>query len=1121
MEYKRDTQIERKPRVGIITSVWNWFAGKEEQCESGVKREVDAESEREYLSAGMPVKAEKVKPFAHTLAGRSDAMPPELCDVAPVVPAVVVGRPPSMGPPEDEAAEDAEDTQPITSRHWYAVTRGLEVGVFEGWTYIQPLVIGMSGSAYEHGKSYDNAIRKFHIGAVRGTIMKLTAGPAVAQHAYINGAYLSLARRRLSLHCCFFLSLPEYLRLLMAKCRFTGGGTSHSKKCRVESITIPDIFEPPMTIQPAQSTVHSFTIHRSQRNGTTVHSGQVDADGWEDELHDVIKLESRDGVKAQTKNKKKSMSVGLNRWLAFRESYLEELLHFDGPGTQDFAGKCKVHHQSTALRCLDCFSGKLACPDCTLKAHTLLPLHRVQRWNGRFFERITLANLGLRVQLGHHSGQCFQNQCGPVHFTVLNYRWNEVSMVVRQWRHLKSIKRAGHGHDPAGIAATKPGACTCMPSPRRKPASQLGESSRLRAWALPDPELGSGWSYFVAEGPYQEYLAICKDQHEISTSESELNAVKQAYSKGMHDGLSVTGVVGVKCAHHCFVLPNGIGNLQKGERYCNVDYITLSVLKAGRMTEDGRALADIRFSYDIACNWYKNFYKRLEDMPEDMQILDDMPTCAMIPKAHIEGHGPKCRTTSSFNFLRGVGRTHGETVEQEWVHIGQVGISTREMGPAACHSVLDDHWSAWNWRKLVDLESHLIKHLAEALLMMAKQKAITEKFTSTFSPATIEKWCQMVAEWDQDKTKPDPYAELSASMMMAMIRLGLAEEEAVEVMRSEPQLHEKLTASARALRIKGEGVLRNPLKKATLQEKWNALTWHILVWTSVQPTYQPAVAAIHGIDSLTDTADVQIVHAKMLRLYLPSELTQAQRDVGCRGGIVDKEHRFRMAQVEDALEDVHRLRQIYAGLLAKYRINVADFASTQEPADVAQDSTSMEDSTALEDNDDHLHVEWAKTVTRADWWEEEWKTFIDEMRRSLESLTKKAIWWMAQGSRCKGRTDIVAGCCTYAVKQASIRLRLIQKWAKRWQPVLVRARITHGWIDPYLPASPSTANVRSPTAATYWDAVFTVESQNGSTPDADDPSRYGCDDSESDWADDDGPVEFGDARDDDGGFDSD
>jgi hypothetical protein len=30
---------------------------------------------------------------------------------------------------------------------------------------------------------------------------------------------------------------------------------------------------------------------------------------------------------------------------------------------------------------------------------------------------------------------------------------------MRIWRHLKMLKRTGRGHDPAGIAATKPGEC--------------------------------------------------------------------------------------------------------------------------------------------------------------------------------------------------------------------------------------------------------------------------------------------------------------------------------------------------------------------------------------------------------------------------------------------------------------------------------------------------------------------------------------------------------------------------------------------------------------------------------------------------------------------------------------
>ncbi|GBE87436.1 hypothetical protein SCP_1101120 [Sparassis crispa] len=188
------------------------------------------------------------------------------------------------------------------------------------------------------------------------------------------------------------------------------------------------------------------------------------------------------------------------------------------------------------------------------------------------------------------------------------YHWNKASMVIYQWQHLKMLKKAGRGHDLTGIEATK---MAEKLSPKR-PDGRI------------DPELGSGWAYFVMKNAYQDYLKMCKDQRKITMCKLELNAVKQAYSKGTNSSLSMTGILG------------------KGERYCNVDYTILSVLKASCKTQEQKAVPDLNFSHDIVCNWYKNFYKWLNDMPNDMQILDDVDTHAMIPKAHTEGHRAKC-----------------------------------------------------------------------------------------------------------------------------------------------------------------------------------------------------------------------------------------------------------------------------------------------------------------------------------------------------------------------------------------------------------------------------------------------------------------------------------------------
>lgn len=41
--------------------------------------------------------------------------------------------------------------------------------------------------------------------------------------------------------------------------------------------------------------------------------------------------------------------------------------------------------------------------------------------------------------------------------------------MIRQWRHLKSLERAGRGHDPTGPKGTKPGelsvTCPACPNP--------------------------------------------------------------------------------------------------------------------------------------------------------------------------------------------------------------------------------------------------------------------------------------------------------------------------------------------------------------------------------------------------------------------------------------------------------------------------------------------------------------------------------------------------------------------------------------------------------------------------------------------------------------------------------
>ncbi|KAF8979024.1 hypothetical protein BDQ17DRAFT_1265123, partial [Cyathus striatus] len=83
----------------------------------------------------------------------------------------------------------------------------------------------------------------------------------------------------------------------------------------------------------------------------------------------------------------------------------------------------------------------------------------------------------------------------------------------------------------------------------------------------------------------------------INSCESQHDAIVCA---GIHStpGYTVSGTGLTLYARHLLVCPNGVGDLPKGERYCNMDYIVLSALK-------GLKLPRVIITYDIGCQWSK------------------------------------------------------------------------------------------------------------------------------------------------------------------------------------------------------------------------------------------------------------------------------------------------------------------------------------------------------------------------------------------------------------------------------------------------------------------------------------------------------------------------------------
>lgn len=136
-------------------------------------------------------------------------------------------------------------------------------------------------------------------------------------------------------------------------------------------------------------------------------------------------------------------------------------------------------------------------------------------------------------------------------------------------------------------------------------------------------------------------------------------------------------------------------------RHLNVDYAFASTIS--RELEAG--IPHIVVTYDIACRWGLHLRERLSGYAATKDLnLDSLQSLRFaVPKFHLIGHGKPCHLNYNLAFMRGVGMTHGESVETIWSHSTSLAIWSRENGPGARHALLDTHWSGWNWRKLVNL----------------------------------------------------------------------------------------------------------------------------------------------------------------------------------------------------------------------------------------------------------------------------------------------------------------------------------------------------------------------------------------------------------------------------------
>ncbi|KAJ6513582.1 hypothetical protein C8R47DRAFT_962737 [Mycena vitilis] len=910
----------------------------------------------------------------------------------------------------------------------------------------------------------------------------------------------------------------------------------------------------------------------------------------------------------------------MDRWMRLlRDIFLMQLLRRDGCGkaSTTLCPRCKVTGNLPKYRCRECAGGLLLCRSCCLDEHVSNPLHMIEEWNGIFFDRRPLKEMGQRIQLGHSLGErCLNPHGGHTGFVVLhdngihtvdidfcgcegegrtehylqllqfgwfpatderpqtaasfqvldNFhlhtlqakttaydfyavlerltnnagvkppdRYQVFLRMARQYRHLLLLKRAGRGHDITGVWGTAAGECAlqcpCCPDPKVNLPEGWDNAApedrflyvfflaldacfrlkrRMISNEIRDPGLGTGWVYVMENAPYRHFLLKVTDQKEMSTC-SGLAALDFANTK-FSRGYSTTGVGMGVCARHEFVQANGVGDLQKGERFANMDYIFGSILRH----KDSRIRKII--SYDIVCQWWKLLADRMILLPPLVRLALVLSLFRfVIPKMHIHAHTLACQVQFSLNLVPGSGQTDGEGIERPWATIGAIATSTRVSGPGARHDMLDDHWNFWNWLKTIGLALILRRRLDAARLEQARQR---EAFTS-FSVQQADRvptWKEMVETFERDPSKTNPYTSEVKGLTEMEVRLQYAKEEEEDALRGVPSLHEVTPSGfiTAGLDLEEQQYAQTTAMQINMRALRTKLNRDVDRFRKLQATYTPgaiqalAARVAPGGELVEDTP-----------LMLPSAMTVEQRAAGgCSSKLLDIEKSLRGAQCRTALVRLRRQLHIKSRLLlykknhsraqhmntrsrtivarneSKIRLHSEKFQMAWEAQlriaggeagmewprlrkadircmqDAEQGGESVREVSWIwtvagtagtdEELEDALRIEWAKSWARSRRWTEEVRLLEEEWRRLPVTFAYRQQQWVDRAAAVQvGGVDveIAEGRIAYALKQAN----LYKKLAEQGEVTRTEVKLARG--------------KKRRVVAPSWDSVLGVEGE--------------------------------------------
>ncbi|KAF7326337.1 CxC2 domain-containing protein [Mycena kentingensis (nom. inval.)] len=503
----------------------------------------------------------------------------------------------------------------------------------------------------------------------------------------------------------------------------------------------------------------------------------------------------------------------------------------------------------------------------------------------------------------------------------LRDRYDEFLRMAKEWRNLQMLKRAGRGHDPEGIAATKPGDCAVL----------------CAACPQPGKNLPQDWLNFPAEKRFlfALFLAIDANFHLKRKAVSS-----EAKDPGLGDGFSFYEPTAAYMEHvrkHWNMRqarPLSVGDLQLGERYINMDYLFFRSI-------NGSDLVQFFVSYDIACQWHINLWERMNAYENTLLTIDNGSKyfVFLVPKFHLPAHIEACNIRFSFNLTRFVGMTDGEAPERGWSVTNSLAGSTMNMGPGSRRDALNDFFNDQNHKKTIILGQTMLRKVKEtAPLVIETQQALLD-LEGGFLPETIKAWTDMAVAWEAAASeRPASQRQLAeeaaereqaGTETVGAVRNGM---HVTELIAGGLQLEEQqrsLNADTAAL-----GAHATDRQRTALVERSTKLRRKIGAWMEMQLQFFPDVERLRLEDdqararvAASQSQAVPGVRAGDMQLWLPSVIypraVGSHTRLGCTDEILTFEFQMRVGEANEALSTVRRLLLLRSHLYSQKDRNVS------------------------------------------------------------------------------------------------------------------------------------------------------------------------------------------------------